>query len=237
MDKLNAISLFDFFSFLIPGVVLQVALYLCMQLAGQQWPVPLPVFNNIGGALLVAVVAFGGYIIGHILHYAADKIKWLGLSTIKSQVNSQQLFKNDSVPAQALNKVCSNLLSFSFIDEYGNADIKNTDRFFEISFRLLEHKGLLNTSRNVQVQFIMFCNLYLAFLTAFVFSVFIFSIHFANINKPVLLQYCIITAILLLLLCICCYLIARQRRRVFLYTVWWQFYTYYISNSATLNKF
>jgi hypothetical protein len=232
MDKLNAISLFDFFSFLIPGVVLQVAAYMCMQLAGQQWPVALPVFNNIGGALLVAVVAFSGYITGHILHYAAEKIKWLGVHRVKKQITSMQLFKNEQVPAQALNKVCSSLYGFNFIQANGDADIKNTNQFFEISFRLLEHKGLLNTSRNVQVQFIMFCNLYVAFLLAFVFSVILFTIHFTQINKPVLLHYCIITTALLLLLAICCHLIARQRRRIFLYTVWWQFYAFYVSDKG-----
>jgi hypothetical protein len=230
MDKLNAISLFDFFSFLIPGVVLQVVVYMCMQLAGQQWPVALPVFNGIGGGLLVAVVAFSGYILGHILHYAADKHRWLGPHAIKKQISSTQLFKKGQLPFAALNKLCGDLYAFNFIDDNGDIDAKNTDRFFEINFRLLEHKGLLQTSRNLQVQFIMFSNLYVAFLVGFVFAIVLFAIHFGQINKPPLLAYYIITLIVLLVLCIYCNLIARQRRHIFLYTIWWQFYTYHISD-------
>ena len=103
MDKFSSISLFDFFSFLVPGFILQAAIVFCWQLSGCTVSFH---FSFITGneALAFVLLSIAAYLLGHCIHYASSQFAWLGTSALKKNINSYSLLNQEKYLAESLNK-------------------------------------------------------------------------------------------------------------------------------------
>lgn len=226
MDKFSSISLFDFFSFLVPGFILQAAIVFCWQLSGCTVSFH---FSFITGneALAFVLLSIAAYLLGHCIHYASSQFAWLGTSALKKNINSYSLLNQEKYLAESLNKKSIEKFGFGFLDKEGNTAHKETDRFFEISFRILENNGLLQTSRNLQVQYLMFVNAYTALLASGIAGLITVLVVIFRPSGPLAIKYLIIFSAIAALLATAFLKIAAQRRKLFIKTIWWQFYSYY----------
>lgn len=226
MDKFSAISLFDFFSFLVPGFILQAVIICCWHISGCSFGIDFSFLSGNEAILFIALTIIA-YLAGHAIHYASSQFRWVGAADLQKSVNSSSLLKKEEYLAISLNKISEEKFSFSFLNKEGNLELEETDRFFEISFRILENNNLLQTSRNLQVQYIMFSNVYTALAaSAILFLLTAVVLVFKPAVPEGIIQLLIFSA-LAGLLAISFLKIAAQRRKLFIKTAWWQFYSYY----------
>ena len=227
MDKFSAISLFDFFSFLIPGFLLEASVYFCYKLSNISLLHDFPLFfkREVILFILLSIVA---YLIGHVIHYISQGIRWLGAGEVKRSINSRTFLNKESYLITKLNEKCKQYFEYSMIDDEGKLLDKETDRFFETSFRLLENQGILQTSRNLQVQFVLFVNVYTTLLISAVLGLgTIIYVIFTSGDKSSI-KYLFIFSAITASFASLCYSIASQRRKLFIKTIWWQFFSFYI---------
>jgi hypothetical protein len=235
MDRFSAISLFDFFSFLVPGFILQVAIAFCWQLSGLNIPFD---FSLLSGneALLFVFVSIAAYLLGHAIHFASTQFSWLGALFLPKKINGYSLLKQEKFLSDSLSKKAVERFGFSFLDKEGNVLHEECDRFFEISFRILENNGLLQTSRNLQVQFILFVNVYTVLAASAVLGLITILIVVFKPADTSSIKYLFIFSLFAGLLANGFLKIAAQRRKLFLKTIWWQFYSFYFHPPLTKNE-
>jgi hypothetical protein len=226
MDKFSAISLFDFFSFLVPGFILQATIVLCWQQSGFFFTFGFS-FITENDALLFVALSITAYLLGHALHYISTQFSWVGASQLQRSVSSNSLLQKEKHLAASLNKISSEKFGFAFLNKEGKPEQEETDRFFEISFRILENNGLLQTSRNLQVQYIMFSNVYTALAVSAVLCLVTIIVVIFKPADPAAIKYLLVLTAIAGLLAVGFLEIAAQRRKLFIKTVWWQFYSFY----------
>jgi hypothetical protein len=224
MDKLTAFSLFDFFAFLIPGLIVLVLTRYCLLLVGISIDTTFLTSNE---ALRFFLAVFIGYIIGHIIHFTGSKIHWLGIAKIRNTSDSLKFLENETFLLEKLDEKSRTNFSFPLKDAQDNILPAEIERFFEVVFRLLENSKMLQSVRILQTQFIMFCNLYLGLLVSSFFILVLTAFRFQHLKgssglgqiAPVILL-CIVSSVF-------SYLIAKQRREKFISTSWWQFFAFF----------
>ena len=224
MDKFSSISLFDFFSFVIPGVILEVVLYFIYKLSGCILLFNFPLLHS-NEVVLLLLLTTGGYLLGHFIHFIGNKISWLGTSLFRKKDDGLNFLKSQNMLRNALVEKCRESFGFSIADKEGRLLRKETNDLFNISFRMLEDENRLQTVRTLQTQFILFSNLF----TVGIISLVLFTGFFIlSIIKTVPVQswgFMITVLIITVISSIVSYAIAAQRRKLFIHQAWWQIYT------------